>query len=428
MSKKTPLAQFPEKLKILFQKSRYKVAHGGRGSGKSWGFARALLILGAQTKLRVLCAREVQDSIKDSVHKLLKDQVDMLGLGGFYQVLENTIRGRNGTEFLFTGLSALTVESIKSYEGCDIAWVEEGQAISERSWVILIPTIRKDGSEIWVSMNPELETDPTYVRFIDEPPDDALVVEMNYIDNPWFNEVLEKERLHCKKTDPKGYPNIWEGKCRAAVEGAIYHDEVQKIEADGRICRLPYDPMLKVHPVFDLGFNDSMAISLVQTRFSEIRVIEYIENSHKTIDWYSAELKKKNYNWGKVWLPHDGYSGDWKTGKTGAQIMRKLGWKVPKRAQIVELGVEEGIKVTRMALGRMVFDKKKTVRLMECLKRYRRHINKQTNEPGSPVHDEFSHGADNVRYISVNADKMTNEDEQRVFHAGYKPLDRVVGI
>jgi len=140
------IAEFPEKLQFLFNPKRYKVAHGGRGSGKSWGFARALLLQGASEPLRILCTREVQKSIKDSVHKLLTDQIEALGLGWFYQVLENEIRGKNGTEITFAGLATHTIESIKSYEGVDRVWVEEGQVVRKRSWDVLIPTIRKPGS------------------------------------------------------------------------------------------------------------------------------------------------------------------------------------------------------------------------------------------------------------------------------------------
>jgi phage terminase large subunit len=181
---------------------------------------------------------------------------------------------------------------------------------------------------------------------------------------------------------------------------------------------VPYDPMLKVHVVFDLGWNDAMAISLVQRIRSEIRVIEYIEDSHKTLDVYSAELKERKYNWGKVFLPHDGYSGDMKTGKSSAEILWKLGWDVPPREAIVELGVEEGIKATRQAFGQVYFDKRKTERLVECLKRYRRAIVQKTQEAGAPLHDAYSHGADNFRYLCINADKMTNED------MSFKPLPK----
>lgn len=401
------IAEFPHKLQFLFEPARYKVAHGGRGSGKSWGFARALLLQGAASPLRILCTREVQKSIKDSVHKLLSDQIQALGLGWFYQILETEIRGKNGTEFTFAGLASHTIESIKSYEGVDRVWIEEGQVVRKRSWDVLIPTIRKPGSEIWLTYNPELETDETHQRFAVNPPADAVVVQVNYSDNPWFPAELEAERKHSELTNPKDYEWIWEGKCKPAVAGAIYYDEVAKAEADKRICNVPYDPMLKVHVVFDLGWNDAMAISLVQKHSSELRVIEYIETSHKTLDYYSVMLKEKHYNWGTLYLPHDGRHKDYKTGKSAEEIMKALGWTV---AITPNMSIEDGIRQTRMTFGRMYFDKAKTERLIQCAKRYRRSINQQTQEPGAPLHDEWSHGADNLRYIAINAEKMTNDE------------------
>jgi phage terminase large subunit len=402
------MVELPKKLGFLItDKYRYKGAYGGRGSAKSWTFARALIILGASKPLRILCAREVQKSIKQSVHKLLSDQIQALGLGHFYEVLDTEIRGKNGTEFSFSGLATHTVDSIKSYEGCDICWVEEAHAVSKRSWDVLIPTIRKEGSQIWVTLNPELETDETYQRFVANPPPDSMIVKMNYTDNPWFSDVLEQERLHCKLTDPKGYENIWEGKCLPAAAGAIYYDEVANAEEEKRICNVPYDPLLKVHVVFDLGWNDAMAISLVQRSSSEIRLIEYIEDSHKTLDYYSAMLKDKKLNWGDMWLPHDGRNKDFKTGKSAEEIMQALGWTVKITPN---MSIEDGIRLTRMTFGRMYFDKTKTERLLQCAKRYRRSINQTTNEPGAPMHDEWSHGADNLRYVAINAEAMSNED------------------
>ena len=399
----------PAKLRFLLtEKARYKGAKGGRGSAKSWSFARALLILGSTRKLRILCTREVQKSIKQSVHKLLKDQIEAMGLSGFYQVLETEIRGKNRTEFAFSGLAEQTVDSIKSFEGCDIVWVEEAQSVSKRSWSVLIPTIRKDGSEIWISFNPELETDETYDRFITNKPDDAIIVDMNYTDNPWFPEVLEKERVHAKATLPAAeYANIWEGKCMPAVAGAIYFDEVTKAEEEKRICNVPYDPLKKVHVILDLGWNDAMSISLVQKGLSDLAIIENIEDSHKTLDYYSAELRKKNLNWGSLYLPHDGRHKDYKSGKSAEDIMKALGWDVKITPN---MSIEDGIRLTRLAFSRMYFDKTKAARLVQCVKRYRRSINQQTNEPGAPLHDEWSHGADNLRYIAVNAEDMTNED------------------
>jgi phage terminase large subunit len=402
------MIELPEKLGFLLsEKHRYKGAYGGRGSAKSWTFARALLLLGATKKLRILCAREIQKSIKQSVHKLLGDQILAMGLEGFYEVLETEIRGKNGTEFSFSGLATHTVDSIKSYEGCDICWVEEAHAVSKRSWDILIPTIRKEESEIWISFNPELETDETYQRFVANPPPNSKIVHMNYTDNPWFSDVLEQERLHCQLTDPKGYANIWEGKCLPAAAGAIFYDEIADAESQHRVGLFPYDPMLKAHIVFDLGWNDLMVISIVQVHQSSIRVVREIKDSHKTLDYYSATLKDMKLNWGTMYLPHDARQKDYKSGKSAEEIMIGFGWDV----QITpNMSVEDGIKLARMKFKQMYFNKPETTYLLQCAKRYRRAINQTTNEPGQPLHDEWSHGGDNIRYIAINSETMRNED------------------
>ena len=405
----TPLdLEFPKKLRFLFEPHRYKVAHGGRGGAKSWGFARALLILGTMSPLRILCTREVQKSIKDSVKKLLDDQIEAMGMGGEYDSFETEIRGRNGTEIIFAGLQQHTVTSIKSMESIDICWCEEAQTISDESWKILIPTIRKPGSEVWISFNPMLDSDPVWKRFVASRPPDSVVAEINWSDNPWFPDVLEAERQHCQATDPENYPNIWEGKCRSAVIGAIYASELVTAQSEQRIRPVPYDPRLKVHVIWDLGWNDKMSLILAQKGVSEMRVIGYIEESFKTLDWYAAELNKLNYNWGYDWLPHDAKAGDFKTGMNTHQLLRKLGRKTKETPQI---GVENGIKAARMLFPRVYFDKTKTERLVECLKRYRRSLPTTTGEPGSPVHDEHSHGADAFRYLAVVADAMTNETD-----------------
>lgn len=402
------MIEFPKKLQFLFEPHRYKCAYGGRGGAKSWGFARALLIQGAEKPLRILCTREVQKSIKDSVHSLLNDQIQALGLGAFYDVLETEIRGKNGTSFLFAGLASHTVESVKSFEGVDRCWVEEAKAVSDRSWRILTPTIRKPGSEIWISFNAELDDDPAYQRYVVNPPPDCVTVKINWADNPWFPEVLEQERQHALATLTKAdYENIWEGACLPAVQGAIYADQIAASVEQGRICALPYDPALKVHVIWDLGWNDSMFCILVQKHLSSLRVIEVIEDDHKTYDWFSAELKNKRLNWGSMWLPHDAMHASPETGRTPNQILQALGWTT---RPIPNQSIESGIKQARMSFNQVYFDKVKSDRLVQCLKRYRRNIPTTTGEPASPVHDEYSHGADAFRYLALVAPQLSNED------------------
>jgi phage terminase large subunit len=396
------------------QPARYKVAYGGRGSGKSWGVARLLLDFGTRSRLRVLCAREIMRTISESVHQLLRDQIAELGLSGFYTVTDNAIRGANGTEFYFAGLRTQDAHKLKSYEGVDICWVEEAQVVSKRSWDILLPTIRKPLSEIWVTFNPELDTDETYQRFVANPPEQSVVVKMNYVDNPWFPGVLELERRTLLARDPEAHRNVWEGECRSAVEGAIYAKEVAALYESGRVRPCPYDPLLPVHTVWDLGWNDQTSIALVQ-RASEVRVIGYIEDSHRTLADYVAQLKLLPYVWGQDWLPHDGQARDYKSGKSAEEMLKAM----QRDPRIVEnLDIESGIKAARMVFPRVYIDPK-AERLLHCLKRYRRTINQNTNEPGPPLHDEYSHGADCFRYLALCVDQMGNSKPVTDPYAGF---------
>jgi phage terminase large subunit len=196
---------------VLFGGSaRFRVLYGGRGSGKSWSIAKALLIKGIQKKTRILCAREFQTSIQDSVKKLLDDQIEWLGIRHFYTSTQNSIIGRNGTEFFFKGLHH-NANEIKSTEGLDFAWVEEAEKVSEESWSFLIPTIRKEESEIWVSFNPYKLSDPTYQRLIVSERPDILKAHVNYDANPWFPEVLKTEMEFDRATNPDRYAWVWAG-------------------------------------------------------------------------------------------------------------------------------------------------------------------------------------------------------------------------
>ena len=202
---------FPRKFQPLFRPARYKVAYGGRGSAKSWNIARALLTMAHNRPIRVLCGRELQTSIKDSVHRLLCDQIEIMGLGAHFSTINNEVRGINGSLFIFEGLRH-NINKIKSLEGIDYAWIEEAEKVSEESWEVLVPTIRKENSEIWVSFNPAQETDPTYQRFVINTPPDTILIHVSWRDNPWFPEVLRKEKDYLASVDPDAYAHVWEGK------------------------------------------------------------------------------------------------------------------------------------------------------------------------------------------------------------------------
>jgi phage terminase large subunit len=399
--------EVPQKLLTLFQPKRYKVLHGGRGSAKSWSVARALVTLAAAKPIRVLCARETQKSIQESVHRLLKDQIDALGLSHLFEVQETRILGKNGSDFAFAGIRQQGVTNLKSFEAVDICWVEEAQVVTRRSWDVLIPTIRKPGSEIWITFNPELEDDETYKRFVTEPPDGAWVCQVNWSDNPWFPQVLDDERQLMQKRDPVGYKTTWEGQCRPAVEGAIYADEVAALIQDKRIRNVPMDPALKTHWIWDLGWNDSTAIIGVQRSGSEIAICDYIDGNHRTLADYAQDIRSRKQNLGTLWLPHDGRAANLQTGKSPQEVLQGLGFDV----QIVpNLDVESGIHAARLMFQRCFFDKEKTQPLVNSLKRYRRQLNQTTQAYGPPLHDDNSHAADAFRYMAVVAERLSNEN------------------
>lgn len=400
--------ELPDKLLPLFRPKRTKVLHGGRGSSKSWSVARALVAIAASRPVRVLCARETQKSIQESVHRLLKDQIGLMGLESLFDIQEAKILGANGSEFTFVGVRQQGVANMKSYEGTDICWVEEAQVVTKKSWDTLIPTIRKPGSEIWITFNPELEDDETYKRFVtDSDESDTWVCEVNYVDNPWFPPELDGERLKMLKRDPVGYKTVWEGKCRPAVEGAIYADEIAALMESKRIGRVPYDPALKVHWIWDLGWNDQTCIIGAQRSGSQIAVPDYIEGDHLTLADYAQAIRDRKYNLGTLWLPHDGESRNLQTGKSPKEILIGLGFEV----QIVpNLSVEQGIHAARLLFPRCYFDKDRTQPLTNGLKRYKRQMNQQTGTFGAPLHDAASNPADAFRYLGIVADQLTNEE------------------
>lgn len=389
---------FPEKLQVLFEQMRYKVLYGGRGGAKSWGIARALLTLGTTKNLRILCAREMQTSIAQSVHKLLKDQITELGLQSFYEVQQYVIKGINGTEFTFHGLKH-NIANIKSVEGTDICWVEEAQTVSKTSWDTLIPTIRKEGSEIWISFNPSLEADETYQRFVVKPPTNSIVVKVNWSDNPWFPDVLKQEKDDLKEKDIDSYLTVWEGHCKQTLDGAIYAKEVRLSTSEERFTKVPYDTNKPVHTFWDLGRADKTAIWFAQVIGFEFRIIDYYENQGFALPHYLKVLQDRGYVYGDTWMPHDADNELLASERTIAQQARASGFKVrivPKSAVI------DGINAARTIFGKCWFDVEKCADGIQCLRNYRYDVDPDTQQfSNKPLHDWASHGADAFRYLAV---------------------------
>lgn len=392
--------QIPEKLGGLFEPHRYKVPYGGRGGAKSWGVATWLLIDSVQRPMRNLCGREFQNSIRDSVHQLLADRIVAMGMQDNFSVEEARIYGRNGSEFAFAGLRH-NIDNIKSAEGIDRVWVEEAQTVSRKTWEKLIPTIRKDNSEIIATFNPELESDETYRRFVVTPPPNAWVQKITWRDNPWFPKVLRDEMEHLRDTDPDAYLTVWEGHCRQTLDGAIYAREMRAATEENRITKVPYDRSKPVHTFWDLGRRDFTAVWFAQVVGFEFRCIAYYQDRGYDISHHMRELQKREYVYGTCWLPHDAENELLASQRTIAQQMRSAGFTVQITPKI---SVSDGINAARTIFPSMWFDADECADGLNCLRRYRYDVDENGQYSRQPYHspDGASDGADAFRYLAVS--------------------------
>jgi phage terminase large subunit len=370
--------------------------YGGRAAGRSWGCARALLIMGANRPIRVLCARELQNSIADSVHKLLADQVSNLHFEHIYDVQAARIVSRPGavpggqTTFAFEGIKN-NVTKIKSYEGIDYCWVEEANKVSRYSWEVLLPTIRKENSEIWITFNPELDTDYTYQRFVLNPSDDSVVAKMTWRDNPWVPEVMLREMEDLKKRDYDAYLNVWEGFTRQTLEGAVFAKEIQRCTAEGRITKVPWSRESPVDTFWDLGRRDMTCIWFAQKVALQYRVLGYFEDCAEDIMYYLRHLQSQEYAYGTHYLPHDAKAKRLGQKRTIEQVVREF-YSSVRIVQRIPHKVN-AINAARIIFPNCWFDERSCTDGLNRLRHYHyRVIDGQRTE--EPDHDENSHGAD----------------------------------
>jgi phage terminase large subunit len=414
------IVEFPERLKPLFEHHRFKSVRGGRDGAKSWSVATALLELGANQQEFIVCARENMNSIADSCHRLISNRIADLGMQDQWDIEKARIRHRwTNTEFVFKGLRH-NPDAIKSLEGATKLWVEEAQSVSKDSWDKSIPTVRRPGSEIWLTWNPELETDDTWRRFVVNPPPDCMDLTMNFSDNPWSSEVLRAEREQLEIDSPDEYAHIWLGQPRRAVVGGIYSAELKKADESGRIMQLPYDPTRPVHTAWDLGWGDMVSIWMFQSAPFEWRFIDYIEGNKRDVTSFVRELQTRPYVWGTDYLPWDAASsGRMATGKSVQMVMSELGRDV---FVVKQNQVHAGIDAVRAKFPTCYFDIGKCGDGIQALRHYRYGEIKALSSQGhitptrEPIHDWSSHPADAFRTFAMGVEDVrlgpdTEEDE-----------------
>lgn len=360
-----------------------------------------------QERHLVLCTREFQASIQDSVHRLLASTIMNNGLSDEYEILQSTIRHRtNGTEFIFKGLRH-NITEIKGLQGVTRVWCEEAENISDRSWEVLIPTIRAEGSEIWVSFNPKNPNDPTYQRFVANAPENAIVQKVSWRDNPFFPPILRQEMLSLKSKDPEAAEHIWEGGFDTRRSGAVYAKQIQKARDEGRVTRVPYDPSTEVFTAWDLGFGDATAIWWLQFIGRELRWLDYYENSGEQLDHYVKIVKSKPYNYSTHYLPHDGGHGNIRGGSVALQLA-DMG--LQNEVLTRETDINPGIELLRQTIAYSVFDANNTKEGLRCLENYAYEWDDDRKIfKGKPAHNWASHGADCARYAAIAAARIKGD-------------------
>jgi phage terminase large subunit len=423
--------KIPEKLGEIFEgPARYRVAYGGRGSGKSMAFARMLLAKALEEKTVILCCRELQKSMKDSVHSLLCSQIEELGMSNDFDVGREYLRAKNGTNFLFYGLRSNAAE-IKSTQGVKYAWVEEAQAVSDMSLRYLLPTVRLDDSEVWFSFNPEDELDPVYNMFVANTRGKSKVGKINYYDNPFFPQVLEDERLEDLKSSPDKYHWIWEGGFNVNMDAAVYGKWMENASKDGRIRKGVYDPALPVHTSWDIGFSDDTAIWWWQVTGGEVRFIDYYEMNREDIKHYAEQIygreivvearDKDNgritkfsfgnpiegaehraaYKYGTHYAPHDAANKLFQAG--GRSTVQQFQDVKINMVIVPSTSQQNQIDATRPLIDISYFDEDRCKQGIRCLRKYQFKKNENKNSYSKePDHDlgGYSHGCDAYEVVA----------------------------
>ena len=403
--------QIPEVFEPLLAPARYKGAWGGRGSGKSWFFG-GQIVMNCLFKpgLRVVCVREIQKTLKDSSKKLIEDVLTKHGLGvtqGF-QVLTDQIRTPGGGIIIFMGMQDASAENIKSLEGFNIAWIEEAQTLSSRSLMLLRPTIREEGSELWFSWNARRKHDPVDMMLRGgEIPTSAVVVKANWRDNPFFPSVLEEERKDCMRIEPDQYDHIWEGGYLTVLKGAYYATQLQQAKDDRRIGRVAKDDYLPLKAACDIGGtgakSDAFTMWIFQNVGKEIRVLDYYEAVGQPIEAHLSWLRERGYTPTdlEIYLPHDGKTKDRVFSVSYESAFSAADYRVDTIPNQGAGAAMARIEVGRKQFGSCWFNEDTTIAGLEAVGWYHEKIDEVRQVGLGPDHDWSSHGADSFGLMCI---------------------------
>ncbi len=406
----------------LLEPSRYKGAFGGRGSGKSHFFAEMAVercIMDPGT--RILCVREVQLSLKQSVKKLIEDKIEALGLATQFESLKTEINTPGGGVIAFQGMQDHTAETVKSFEAFDVAWVEEAQSLSQHSLTLLRPTIRKPGSELWFSWNPRRKTDAVDALLRgSSPPTGAIVVRANWSDNPWFPDELEVERSDDERDRPDQYDHVWEGDYVKVFDGAYFASQLSQARKDKRIGHVAADPLMQYRAFWDIGTRDATAIWVAQFVGREIRVLDYYEASGQPLGTHLSWLRSKGYGNALCVLPHDGQQANHLTAVRFEDHVREAGFSVEVVKNQGKGAAMQRVEAARRLFPRIWFNEDTTGPGVDALGAYHEKKDEARNIGLGPEHDWASHGADafGLMCVAYEEPRQKREAKRERQHVG----------
>jgi phage terminase large subunit len=412
----------PSAFRDLFDVSYRDYAYyGGRGGAKSHSVGGALVIQAAKDPLRIVCAREIQDSIKDSVKQLIEDKISDYGLSDAFEALRDETRAKNGGGFIYKGMWR-NPDAIKSLEGADVFWGEEANRFSAKSIKLVRPTMRKVGSRMIWTWNPEYEHDPIdrIFRGPSGPPPNSFVKKVSHLDNPWFKDSpLQAELDHDYRVNADVAEHVWGGGYVKAVEGAYYAGVLADARKAGRIGFVDRDPIAQVYAFWDIGVRDATAIWICQIIGREIRVLDYYEAVGQPLAAHLEWLR--HYGWGNALcvLPHDGNKANEVTAQRFEDHVRQGGFNVVTVPNQGKGAALQRIEAARRVFGRCWFDQDACNGGLKALGAYHEKRDEQRNIGLGPNHDWASHGADAFGLMAVyinladRPDDPYDEDDER---------------
>ena len=399
----------------LLQPARYKGAHGGRGSGKSHFFGELLVeeCLAEKGTLAV-CIREVQKTLAQSSKRLIESKIQSMGVGREFRVFNDKIETPGDGIIIFNGMQDHTAESIKSLEGFRIADVEEAQTLSARSLTLLRPTIRAPGSQIWFRWNPRRKVDAVDEFLRQRKPDNSIVVEANWRDNPFWTPELEAERQLDLKLYPERYEHIWEGAYATAFEGAYFSKLLTDAKREGRIGKVSADPLLPIRAFIDIGGSgataDAFVIWIVQWVGQEIRILDYYESVGQVLAYHVQWLRSRGWESALVYLPHDGVNANAITGKRYEDHLRDAGFTVEPPVPNQGRGAAmQRVEAVRRLAPKFWFNESTTEAGRDALGYYHERKDEQRNVGLGPEHDWSSHAADAFGLMAICYKEPSNE-------------------